>query len=202
MKKITIGVIDYGMGNHASVVNCLRNIGFRVNVSSKIAELKLADLLILPGVGAFPFAMTTLNNLGLVDYLQKYAVQGRPLIGICLGMQLLASASYEHSYTTGLGLIPGKIVSFCEQGVHIGWNTLQFTGGSRWGVCDRDAFYFNHSFYYQGLAENQVAVTSHYLPFPSIIQHGNIVGLQFHPEKSQVVGKTLIKTLITGMVHA
>lgn len=203
MSTLTIGVVDYGMGNHASVVQSLRDLGFRVRVSNNAAELDLVDVLVLPGVGAFPAAMATLHERGLVDYLQEQARQGRPLVGICLGMQLLASASYEHTYTVGLDLIPGEIVPFADHGVHIGWNTLEFTRhGPLWSSSDGEAFYFNHSFYYQGPAEYQVAATRHPSAFSSVIQRGSVVGLQFHPEKSQSAGKALLKNLITGLVHA
>jgi len=203
MSTLTIGVVDYGMGNHASVVHSLRDLNFRVRVSNNTAELDLLDVLVLPGVGAFPAAMATLHERGLVDYLQEQARQGRPLIGICLGMQLLASASYEHTYTTGLDLIPGDIVPFADHGTHIGWNTLEFSQRSPlWSSSDGEAFYFNHSFCYQGPAEYQVAVTRHPSEFSSVIQRGSVVGLQFHPEKSQLAGKTMLKNLITGLVHA
>lgn len=203
MSTLTIGVVDYGMGNHASVIQSLRDIGFRVRISDNEAELDLVDVLVLPGVGAFPAAMATLHERGLVNYLQEKARQGRPLVGICLGMQLLASASYEHTYTVGLDLIPGEIVPFANHGVHIGWNTLEFTQhGPLWSSSDGEAFYFNHSFYYQGPAEYQVAATRHQSAFSSVIQRGSVVGLQFHPEKSQSAGKTLLKNLITGLAHA
>jgi glutamine amidotransferase len=203
MSAYTIGVVDYGMGNHASVMHSLRDLGFRVRVSNNTSELDLVDILMLPGVGAFPAAMTTLHERGLVDYLQAQARQGRPLIGICLGMQLLATASYEHKYTVGLDLIPGNIVAFPDHSVHIGWNTLEFTQHSPlWTSSDGEAFYFNHSFYYQGPSEYQVAATRHPSAFSSVIQRGSVVGLQFHPEKSQSAGKILLKNLIMGLAHA
>lgn len=203
MKTITIGVIDYGMGNHASVVHSLRDLGFRVRVSNNATELDLMDVLVLPGVGAFPSAMATLHARGLAEYLQERARQGCPLIGICLGMQLLASASYEHTYTVGLDLIPGDIVPFTDHGVHIGWNTLEFTQHCPlWSSSDGGAFYFNHSFSYQGPAEYQMAATRHLIEFPSVIQRGSVVGLQFHPEKSQSAGKALLKNLIIGLTYA
>lgn len=203
MSTLTIGVVDYGMGNHASVVHSLRDIGFRVRVSCNPAELDLVDVLVLPGVGAFPAAMATLHERGLVNYLQEQARKGRPLVGICLGMQLLATASYEHTHTVGLDLIPGDIVPFSDYGAHIGWNTLEFIQqGPLWSSSDGESFYFNHSFCYQGPAEYQVALTRCSEEFSSVIQRGNVVGLQFHPEKSQSAGKALLKNLITGLVHA
>ncbi len=106
MKIITIGVIDYGMGNHASVAHSLRDLGFRVRITKETAELDLVDAMVLPGVGAFPAAMRTLHERGLVTYLQEQARQQRPLLGICLGMQLLASTSSEHEHTAHPNLVP------------------------------------------------------------------------------------------------
>ena len=203
MKIYSVGIVDYGMGNHASVVHSLRDIGFRVRVSNNGADLDAVDVLMLPGVGAFPSAMATLHERGLVDYLHQQAKLGRPLIGICLGMQLLANASYEHKHTIGLGLIPGDIVPFEKHRGHIGWNTLEFSqNNSLWSEIDGEAFYFNHSFCYQGPFEYQVAVSQHLIPFPSIIRRGNVIGLQFHPEKSQLAGKVLLKNLIKSLVDA
>jgi imidazole glycerol-phosphate synthase subunit HisH len=203
MSIVTIGIVDYGMGNHASVLHSLRGMGFRVRVSKEPAQLDLADALVLPGVGAFPAAMRRLYEQGLVTYLQEQARLQRPIVGVCLGMQLLASASHEHEYTAGLDLIPGEIVPFADHGWHIGWNTL---------VCaqhnplvqpsDGQAFYFNHSFYYQGPSEYQLATVRHPAAFAAIIRRGSVVGLQFHPEKSQAVGKILLNNLILGLVHA
>lgn len=203
MTVITIGIVDYGMGNHASVAHCLRDLGFRVRLSNEPAELDLVDALILPGVGAFPSAMRMLHKQGLVDYLQEQARQQRPILGICLGMQLLASASHEHEYTVGLDLIPGEVVAFSGRGWHIGWNTLECTRGDPiFGPSDGQAFYFNHSYCYEGPAEYQVAVTRHLTTFPAVIRRGSVVGMQFHPEKSQAAGKALLVNLIAGLVHA
>lgn len=203
MKIITIGIIDYGMGNHASVAHSLRELGFRVRISKEPAQLDLVDALVLPGVGAFPAAMGALYERGLVAYLQEQARLQRPLIGICLGMQLLASASYEHEYTVGLDLIPGEIVPFADHGGHIGWNTLECTQNDPLLISsDGLAFYFNHSFHYQGPVEYQVAVTRHPSEFASVIRRGSVIGLQFHPEKSQAAGKALLKQLILGLANA
>lgn len=203
MKTITIGIIDYGMGNHASVVHSLRDIGFRVRISKDVAELDQEDALILPGVGAFPPAMRALHERGFVAYLQEQARMQRPLVGVCLGMQLLASASYEHEHTVGLDLIPGEIVPFADHGVHIGWNTLEcIQQDPLLNSSDGQAFYFNHSFCYQGATEYQVAVARHPSAFAAAIRRGSVAGLQFHPEKSQAAGKALLKNMIMGLVNA
>jgi glutamine amidotransferase len=203
MSNITIGIVDYGMGNHASVAHCLRKLGFRIRISQAPNELDSVDALMLPGVGAFPAAMCALHELGLVTYLQEQARLQRPIIGICLGMQLLASASHEHKYTAGLDLIPGEIVAFADHGWHIGWNTLECTQlDPLFQSSDGQAFYFNHSFYYQGPTEYQIAIARYPAEFVAVIKRGSVVGLQFHPEKSQATGKVLLKNLILGLINA
>lgn len=203
MKDTTIGIVDYGMGNHASVAHSLRSLGFRVRASKDVAELDAVDALVLPGVGAFPAAMRALHEHGLVTYLQAQARLQRPIIGICLGMQLLASASHEHQYTVGLDLIPGEIIAFTNHGWHIGWNTLECTKKELMlQPSDGQAFYFNHSFYYTGPTEYKVAITRNPSEFTAVIKRGSVVGLQFHPEKSQATGRTLLKNLISGLVDA
>jgi glutamine amidotransferase len=203
MSRLTVGVVNYGMGNHASVVHCLHDLGYRVRIGASPAELNQADLLVLPGVGAFPAAMATLHELGLVNYLQEYVRFGRPLIGICLGMQLLATMSCEHVDTAGLDLIPGNFVPFPSNDVHIGWNTLEISSlNSAWSVSDGESFYFNHSYYYQGPKEFQVAITRSPSVFAPAIQRGRVVGLQFHPEKSQASGRKLLCNLISELSDA
>ncbi len=203
MKNITIGIIDYGMGNHASVEHSLRDIGFRVRVSKDPAQLDLVDALVLPGVGAFPAAMSALYELDLVTYIQEQARLQRPLIGICLGMQLLVSASFEHEYSVGLDLIPGEIIAFSDNDVHIGWNTLECSyKDPLLNPSDGESFYFNHSFVYQGPAEYQIAIARHPSVFTAAIRRGSVIGLQFHPEKSQLAGKVLLKNIIKELVDA
>lgn len=203
MSYITVGVVDYGMGNHASVIHSLRDLGFRVRTSGEIEALNGTDVLIIPGVGAFPSAMQALHQRGLVTYLQEQARIQRPIVGICLGMQLLASASHEHCYTAGLNLIPGEIVALSGSKWHIGWNTLESVRPDPlFHASDGQPFYFNHSYCYRGPAEYQVCITRHPEPFVSVIRSNNIVGVQFHPEKSQTAGKILLKNLITGLSHA
>lgn len=204
MNLTTIGIIDYGIGNHASVAQCLRKLGFRVRVSDEPVELDGVNILILPGVGAFPAAMQALHDKGLVSYLQEQARLKRPIIGICLGMQLLASASHEFKYTAGLDLIPGEVVPLTGAKWHIGWNTLEcIAPESSLQLSDGQAFYFNHSFCYQGPSEYQVGLSRHPNPFASVIRRGKVVGIQFHPEKSQEAGRVLLKNLILGLTtHA
>lgn len=203
MNYVTVGIVDYGMGNHASVIHSLRDLGFRVRVSAEPEVLDDTDVLVLPGVGAFPAAMQALHQRGLVSYLQQQAREQRPIIGICLGMQLLTSASNEFQYTAGLDLIPGEVVALTGAKWHIGWNTLECVNAdSLLQPSDGQAFYFNHSFCYQGPSEYQVALSRHPEPFASVIRRGNVVGIQFHPEKSQEAGRVLLKNLISGLTHA
>jgi glutamine amidotransferase len=203
MRYVTVGIVDYGMGNNASVIHSLRYLGFRVSVSAEPDRLNDTDVLVLPGVGAFPAAMQALHQRGLVSYLQQQAREQRPIIGICLGMQLLTSASHEFQYTVGLGLIPGEVVALTGAKWHIGWNTLEFVDSDvLLPQSDGQAFYFNHSFCYQGPCEYQVALSRHPEPFAAVIRRGNVVGIQFHPEKSQEAGRVLLKNLISGLTHA
>lgn len=198
-----VGIIDYGIGNHASVANCLRELGLRVRTSDQPAVLDSADVLLLPGVGAFPSAMQELHRRGLVDYLQEKSREMRPIVGICLGMQLLASASREHGYTVGLDLVPGEIVPFEDGRCHIGWNTLEVMQSDLLLMpSDGQAFYFNHSFVYRGPEEFQIARTRHSMPFASVIRRGNTIGVQFHPEKSQLAGRAMLRNLVKGLAHA
>ncbi len=203
MSCTAVGIVDYGMGNHTSVMNSFRDLGFRVQISADTKELGSTDLLVLPGVGAFPPAMQALHQRGLVEYLREQAREQRPIIGICLGMQLLASASHEHHYTEGLNLIPGEVVHLAHPKWHIGWNTVECVQQDPLlQASDGESFYFNHSFSYQGPAEYQVCISRHPEPFASVIRRGNVIGIQFHPEKSQAAGKILLKDLVEGLVHA
>jgi glutamine amidotransferase len=148
--------------------------------------------------------MQSLHQRGLVDYLQQQAREQRPIIGICLGMQLLASASYEFEYTAGLDIIPGEVIPMGGAKWHIGWNTLECViPESSLELSNGEAFYFNHSFCYQGSSEYQVGLSRHPDPFASVIRNGNAVGIQFHPEKSQEAGRVLLKNLILELTtHA
>lgn len=203
MNQITVGIVDYGMGNHASVIHSLRDLGFRVRVSDVPEVLDASDVLVLPGVGAFPAAMQALHQRGLVNYLQQQAREQRPIVGICLGMQLLTSASHEFQYTAGLDLIPGEVVPLTGAKWHIGWNTLECVNTDPLlQPSDGQAFYFNHSFCYQGPNEYQVGLSRHPGPFAAVIRRGNSVGIQFHPEKSQAAGRALLKNIISGLTHA
>lgn len=203
MKGISVGIVDYGVGNHCSVLKALRSLGYRCRVSHDAEILESTDILLLPGVGAFPAAMAAMNDRGLTEFV-KHQARKRPILGICLGMQLLADASQEIAYTRGLGLIPGEIVPMSSPHWHIGWNTIELALPdplfyATHGLC----FYFNHSFTYDGPVEYQVCRASesggH---FPAVIRRDNVVGLQFHPEKSQTAGRQLLRKIVEGLCRA
>ncbi len=203
MSQITVGIVDYGMGNHASVIHSLRELGFRVRLSDDPEVLDTTDALVLPGVGAFPAAMKALHERDLVSYLQQQARIQRPIVGICLGMQLLTSASHEFKYTAGLNLIPGEVVPLTVTKWHIGWNTLECVNNDPViQASDGQAFYFNHSYCYKGPSEYLLGLTRHPAPIAAVIKRNNSVGMQFHPEKSQTAGKMLLKNTIICLAHA
>lgn len=206
MKRLTIGIVDYGAGNLASVKQSLHNMGYRSRISNDREVLDQADLLLLPGVGAFPSAMESLHTCGLAEYVIDRAHQGVPLIGICLGMQLLADCSYEIKQTSGLGLIPGEVIPLSQTDWHIGWNNVEMLSqDTMFSRGDGQAVYFNHSHvvnteneYCMGVSRIDHASS----PFTVAIRRNNVVGLQFHPEKSQQAGRQLLASVIEGLSHA
>lgn len=203
MSRHTVGVVDYGVGNHSSVRHALYDIGFRCRISDQPEVLDTCDVLLLPGVGAFRPAIEALRSRALDRYLLEQARRNRPLIGICLGMQLLAQASHEDGFERGLGLVPGEIKPLGPPRWHIGWNTIEVVQADPlFQPSDGRAFYFNHSFAYQGPIEFQVCRTQAGDGFGSVIRRGATVGMQFHPEKSQGAGRELLKRVILGLCDA
>jgi len=199
----SIAIVDYGVGNFSSVMSTVRRIGHRCRVSGDRAILASSDALILPGVGAFPAAMDHLRSTGIDQFVKERAVAGQPLIGLCLGMQLMVEESVEHHTTPGLGLIPGRVVPFGQAPWHIGWNTIEnVSGDSMLASTDGEAVYFNHSFIVETPSEFQLCATRMERSFASGIRSGNMVGLQFHPEKSQAVGRELLCRVIEGLCGA
>lgn len=200
MIRRTIGIVDYGVGNHASVRQTLYSIGYRCRVSGDRDVLADADLLVLPGVGAFGAAMEKIHALNLAGFLCDQARGGQPMIGLCLGMQLLADGSLEHGYHAGLGLIPGEVMPLEQARWHIGWNTIEVIGGDPMlQSADRRSMYFNHSFYFQAAPEFTVCMARIEQPFTVGVRRRNIVGLQFHPEKSQDAGRDLLQSVVEGL---
>ena len=192
-----IAIIDYGAGNLFSVKNALSYLGFESEVSASADKLQSADKLILPGVGAFPDAMDKLNKSGLADVIRKEAGK-KPLLGICLGMQVLFEKGYEFCETKGLGLIEGYVDLLIAPGQkipHMGWDDLKITNPCALtaGVNEGDMVYFVHS-YKAVTDEKNISLLAHYgQPVPALVCSGNIYGAQFHPEKSGDVGLNILR---------
>ncbi len=199
MRQRNIGIINYGVGNHSSVVHAIKSLGYRATLSNDINELKNFDTLLLPGVGSFSVAMQGLERFGLTGFLQNWAYKKKQLIGICLGMQVLATSGTEGGFRKGLDLLPGEVVKITDNSVHIGWNSIQFLNhenilNSYEGVD----FYFNHSYKFQTKTNSVSATVNFGEDIPAIVFNGSVVGLQFHPEKSQENGLNLLCKLIEG----
>jgi glutamine amidotransferase len=198
-----IGIIDYGMGNLFSVSKALERLGADYFISEQKEELMQADSLILPGVGSFKDAMEKLNETGLTGMIREYVATGRPLLGICLGMQLLFERSEENGMTEGLNLLPGEVVRFSgktEDGEsykvpHMGWNRLRFRQTSPLLADAEEGYvYFVHSYYVKTQNPNVVIASSDYdVKVPAIVGRGNVFGAQFHPEKSSKLGMKLLR---------
>lgn len=197
MTKLTIGILDYGAGNFASVSASVHKLGYRSRFVQDLSDFENIDLLLIPGVGAFSSAMKSLDKMNLITPIQNFAKSGGPVLGICLGMQLLADVSEEHGVTRGLELIPGKIVPLREPKWHIGWNTLEVSCSDKiCKNCDGLSYYFNHSYEFIAPDEFVVAKARMIRPMNAIVAKGNIYGIQFHPEKSQGAGLEIIGNAI------
>ncbi len=192
-----IAIIDYGVGNLKSVYKALIKLGYPVKITAKKSEIKDSKALILPGVGAFKDAMDQLKHKNLIECIKNDVKKGKPLLGICLGMQLLYDTSYEDGKWKGLGLLKGEIVRFDHQVKipHMGWNNLIKGTADAIGknIDEGEYVYFVHSYYLKPENKQEVIFWTHYgVPVPAVIRKDNILGMQFHPEKS---GKTGIKLL-------
>lgn len=195
MKKIAI--IDYKVGNIESLKNFFKDLGFQSYLTDQKKKIEDADIIILPGIGAFPSAIKIMKNKGLIDTIKKISKSGKPIIGICLGMQLLTTKSYEFKETMGLDLIPGEIHPIEDNQYQIGWNHLisKKVDISLW-YSPQDNYYFNHSYYFKGSKNYIYATAFKNKELPAIIRNKNIYGIQFHPEKSQESGKNLMINLL------
>ena len=196
-----IAIVDYGAGNLFSVQNALAYLNITCCTTDDPAVLEICDGVILPGVGAFPEAMHRLHASGLVSIICEQA-QKKPLLGICLGMQMLFERSYEFEETQGLGLIPGQVRLINSGGLkipHMGWNALtihQKDCPLMKNSHDGDFVYFVHSFYAKDCDEYVVASAEYGLAVPAVVNNGNVYGCQFHPEKSGKVGLNILKAFI------
>ena len=193
-----VGIIDYGVGNLFSLRSSFAAIGVEAFVSGDAGELAKADRLILPGVGAFGDAAEKLRASGLDVFVREQAAAGKPLMGICLGMQLLFEKSYEYGDHEGLGLLKGQVVGMSgrlPEGLkipHMGWNALRLTKPAK--LLEEGSYvYFVHSFYAENCEDSIAAVTDYGIPITAAVEKGNIFGCQFHPEKSGNVGLAILK---------
>jgi glutamine amidotransferase len=196
---MTVSLLAYGLGNLGSVANMLRRVGAEVRIVSTPDDVLASDRVLLPGIGAFDTGMRMLDEQGLTPALKAFAESGRPLLGICLGMQFLLDSS-EEGAAQGLGLIPGRSLRFSEEaGVrvpHMGWNLVRPTRADPLvaDLPDESRFYFVHS--YRVVPDDDahvLGVTDYGVPFASMIRSGNVMGAQFHPEKSHDFGKRILR---------
>jgi imidazole glycerol-phosphate synthase subunit HisH len=201
-----IAIVDYGMGNLRSVEKGFERFGFKTRVTDNHKELENADKLVLPGVGAFRDAIDGLKQRGLINTIVNFVKSGKPFLGICLGLQLLFSRSYEDGKHTGLGIIPGEVVRFKFSGngtngklkiPHMGWNNINFRKSGNpllKDVSDNTFMYFVHSYYVCPEDNRVIATETEYgVRFASMIWDKNIFASQFHPEKSQQYGLAILK---------
>ena len=194
-----IGIIDYGVGNLFSLCSSCKAIGQEAFVSGDASELSKADRLILPGVGAFEDAAKKLRDSGMADFVRAQAAAGKPLLGICLGMQLLFERSYEYGCHEGLGLLKGQVVPMegklpPELKIpHMGWNALEVKDGKLLAGMNGQYVYFVHSFFAENCDDSLSAVTEYGIPITAAVEQGNVYGCQFHPEKSGNVGLTILR---------
>lgn len=196
-----VAIIDYGVGNLFSLLSSFKAIGADAVVTSDPEVIKKAERLVLPGVGAFEDAAKKLKSSGLDKLIIEQANSGKPLLGICLGMQLLFEESHEYGIHQGLGLISGKVVAM--KGAipenlkipHIGWNALKFTKPSPIFkyISEGDCVYFVHSFYADNCFDALIASTEYGIDITAAVQKDNIFGCQFHPEKSGKVGLNILR---------
>jgi imidazole glycerol-phosphate synthase subunit HisH len=203
MNTPRICIIDYGMGNLGSVQAALRFLGNEAKISDRVEDMRSADALVLPGVGAFAEAMANLRRLGLDKVLNKEVMaKGKPFLGICLGMQLIGRGSEEMGHTEGLQWISADVIPLADMGVgrvpHVGWSETTYAEGEplfrkiEEGTC----FYYDHSFAMLTVEADSVATCAYGTPFVAALRHGNIMATQFHPEKSQRAGLKLLRNFL------
>ncbi|MEJ8303945.1 imidazole glycerol phosphate synthase subunit HisH [Saccharibacillus sacchari] len=199
---MTVAIVDYGMGNLHSVSKAVERLGYEYLITGDEREIMQASGVLLPGVGAFGDAMSHLRDTGLDLVARRVATEGKPLLGICLGMQLLFDGSAEHGDHEGLGLLPGRAVRF-EAGElkvpHMGWNRLEFTRPSEpllAGLTEGHV-YFVHSYHVELSEPGDLIASADYgLPVTAIVGRDNVYGMQFHPEKSGELGMSLLRNLL------
>lgn len=197
-----IAIVDYGCGNLFSLSSSLKFLGEDCLVTGKKDDILSADKIILPGVGAFGDAVDKLHNAGLFDVIRQCADDGKYILGICLGMQMLFDKSYEYGTHQGLGLIKGEVCPFegdIDKSLkipHMGWNRLRLkdeTDPVFKYISQGDYMYFVHSFYAKNCDESVIADAEYDVSVPAVVKNGNVYGMQFHPEKSGSKGLALLK---------
>lgn len=210
----SVTVVDYGLGNLFSVARAIESQGARVQVTSDPEEVRSAERLVLPGVGAFGDGMAGLASRGLVEPIRDYARSGRPLFGICLGAQLLMDEGHEFGTHRGLGLVPGSVGPFDPQPAerpdkipHVGWNAIRPPDARRsWegevlaGLPSGTPVYFTHSYVIRPEREEYVVAVADYAggPVCAVLRHGNVGGSQFHPEKSGPAGLGILRRFLSA----
>ena len=199
-----IAIVDYGVGNLFSLASSVKSLGAEVRVTNKAEDLRQATHILLPGVGAFADAAAKLNATGLVPVLRE-ETRHTPLLGICLGMQLLFEKSYEYGEHEGLGLVPGQVCPLADdlqdptlKVPHIGWNALDITPGRETDplfkyVKNGEYVYYVHSYYAKNCAANTLATSEYSIPVTGAVRSGLVYGTQFHPEKSGDTGLRLLR---------
>jgi len=203
---VSVCVVDYGIGNLGSVMKAFRHLDSPAVLTGDLDTLARADVLVLPGDGAFASTMAEIEGRGLVPVLRRAVEEGRTLLGICIGMQLLFEESEEHGRHRGLGFLPGRVRRL-EGDLpvpHMGWNQLHPTRRHPLleGIADGEHVYFVHSYWCDAPAEVVLAETDYGTRFPAIVGRGNVLGVQFHPEKSQHVGLRLMANFVRAFVPA
>ena len=203
-----IGIIDYGMGNLASVQNALNHLEVENKIISDPTALKNCEKLILPGVGAFRDSMQNIHDSGMYEtFCQLVKEEKKPLLGICLGMQVLFEAGQEDGYTPGFGFLKGQVIPMTNPSIripHIGWNQLEKAQDHPVfnNISDRPFVYFVHSYYASDMDSQDLLGYCHYGPYqiPGLVYHENVLGAQFHPEKSAEDGLKILKYFVEEFV--
>ena len=199
-----IAIIDYGVGNLFSLASSFRAVGADICVTGNESDIKKCERIVLPGVGAFADAAAKLRQSGLDGVIKREVSSGKPLLGICLGMQLLFEKSYEYGCHEGLSLVPGEvrpIDSMITPGLkvpHIGWNALSFTANEPLFkyIKEGDCVYYVHSFYGKDCDESTIASSEYGIKITGAVRNGKVYGTQFHPEKSGEVGLNILRAFL------
>lgn len=199
MTAVSVGIVGYRMGNITSLLNAFAALGVEAFVANVPAELDRASHLVLPGVGAFARGMQNLQSYGFEGPVRSWIASGRPMLGVCVGMQLLGSVGEEHGLTDGLGAIPGRVTALGPPGLrlpHVGWNDTEALRDSDLfgAAAEVNFYYYVHSFHLIPTRNEDVVLRSEYgQRFAAAVQHDNVYGVQFHPEKSQAAGLAVLR---------